>query len=145
EQVYEPLIRTTPTGEFEPGLATDWALVDDGAAFELTLREGVTFQDGAPFDADAVVANLEQTMESGGNLAVELEVVDSITAVDDHTVRLELNGPGGHLPGVLAFCAGMMISPDALDDDLQTNPVGAGPFVLEDITETAATFSRWDG
>src|SRR5690606_20798582 len=59
EQVYEPLLRTAPNGEVEPGLAIEWGLVDDGAAFELTLRQGVTFQDDEPFDADAVAANLE--------------------------------------------------------------------------------------
>lgn len=145
EQVYEPLIRTTLDGDHAPGLATEWGLVDDGAAFELTLREDVTFQDGEPFDADAVVANLEAAAADGSNLASDLDVVESIEAVDDSSVRLELSGEGGHLPGVLAGYAGMMISPAAMDDDLQTDPVGAGPFLFTGTTETSVSFERWDG
>ena len=145
EQVYEPLIRTTPDGDYEPGLALEWGLVDDGAAFELTLREGVTFQDGEPFDADAVVANLEAAAAEGSNLATDLSVVEGVEAVDPTTVRITLNGPGGHMAGVLAGYPGMMVSPAAFESDLQTNPVGAGPFTLVDITENAVTFEKWDG
>ena len=145
EQIYEPLIRTTPDGDYEPGLALEWALVDDGAAFELTLREGVTFQDGEPFDADAVVANIEGARAEGSNLAGELAVVDAAVAVDEHIVRLELNGPGGHMTGILAGYPGMMISPAAFDTDLQTSPVGAGPFTLVDANDTSVVLEAWDG
>ncbi|MET0458826.1 MAG: ABC transporter substrate-binding protein [Ilumatobacteraceae bacterium] len=43
----------------EPDLATEWEFTDD-LTFEVTLRDDVTFSDGTPFDADAVVANLER-------------------------------------------------------------------------------------
>lgn len=145
EQIYDPLLHTTLDGDFDAGLAVEWGLVDDGTAFELTLREGVTFQDGEPFDADAVVANLESARAEGSNLAADLDVVESVEALDPTHVRIELNGPGGHLAAVLAGYAGMMISPAALDTDIRTNPVGAGPFVMTDITESSVTFERWDG
>lgn len=144
EQVYEPLVRTTPEGEFIPGLALEWGLVDDGNAFELVLREDVTFQDGEPFNAEAVVANLELGLEEGSNFTGDLEVVESVEVVDDYTVWLRLNGPGGHLAGVLAGYPGLMISPAALDRDLRLEPVGAGPFTLDSVTETLVTFERWD-
>src|SRR5690606_40550642 len=68
-----------------PGLATEWGLVDDGAAFELTLRDDVTFQDGEPVDAAAVVANLEAAAADGSNLASDLDVVASVEAVDERS------------------------------------------------------------
>lgn len=145
EQVYEPLIRTAPDGTYEPGLATDWGLTDDGSAFMLTLREGVTFQDGEPFNAEAVVANLSAAAAEGSNLASDLGVVESVEAVDDLTVQINLDGPGGHMQGILAGYPGMMVSPAAFDTDLQTNPVGAGPFTLVDIGQTSVTFEAWDG
>lgn len=49
------------------------------------------------------------------------------------------------MQGVLAGYPGMMVSPAAFDSDLQTNPVGAGPFTLVDSGETSVTFEAWDG
>lgn len=145
EQVYEPLIRTTVNGDHQPGLALEWGLVDDGTAFELTLREGVTFHDGTPFDAAAVAANLEAAVAEGSNLAADLDVVEAVEIVDDYHVRLELNGPGGHLVGILAGYPGMMVSPEAFDTDVQNHPVGAGPFVVTEQTERSLVLERWDG
>ena len=57
--VCEPLVRYRADGTRpQAALATTWASVD-GRLWTFTLREGVRFHDGAPLDADAVVANLE--------------------------------------------------------------------------------------
>src|SRR5262249_56879179 len=48
-----------------PALATSWATLD-GRDWTLTLRPGVRFHDGQPFDADAVVANLERLRQVRG-------------------------------------------------------------------------------
>ncbi len=58
---------------------------------ELKLRKGVTFHDGAPFDAAAVVANIErgQTME-GSTVVAALKSITGTDIVDEHTVRLRL-------------------------------------------------------
>ena len=64
--VYDRLVHVGPDGSTQPGLATDWSFSDDGLTLTMHLREGVTFQDGTPFDADAVKANIErgQTLET---------------------------------------------------------------------------------
>ena len=60
-QIFETLVSTEPGGtELAPGLATEWTQSDDGLNYTFTLAEGVTFSNGEPFDAAAVVANFER-------------------------------------------------------------------------------------
>lgn len=131
--VYDRLTYINENGEVEPMLAESWELAEDGSSFTLTLRPGVTFSDGAELDASAVKANLDRGLtEARSSAFKELgAVVESVEVVDDLTVRLALEGPGGALPFLLGDRAGIVVSPDALDNpDLDQNPVGAGAFVL---------------
>jgi peptide/nickel transport system substrate-binding protein len=60
-QIYETLIQQAPgTTELEPGLATEWESDEAGTAWTFTLREGVNFHDGTPFNAEAVCANFDR-------------------------------------------------------------------------------------
>ena len=144
--VYDSLTDRTPAGKVGPGLATEWKFSEDGKTFDLTLREGVTFQDGEKFDAAAVKANIESAQQPGATRAGELEAIESIEIVDDLHVRLHLSHPATQLIGVLAGEAGMMISPTALDDpDLATQPVGAGPYELTKFNQGEMEYTAWDG
>ena len=58
--VCDKLIDTDPNNQFIPQLATSWAWSPDNLALTLTLRDGVKFQDGEPFDAEAARFNLER-------------------------------------------------------------------------------------
>ena len=127
---YDRLVHTDADGQPVPGLATEWAFTADGLALDLTLREGVTFHDGTPFDAAAVQANIERakTVE-GSAVAPELATVESAEVTGPHSVRLHLSAPNAALPLVLSDRAGAMVSPVAFDDpELDQNPVGAGMF-----------------
>ena len=127
---YDRLIHQNSAGEAVPGLAESWSFSDDGMVLELQLREGVTFHDGTPFDAEAVRANIEraQTVE-GSAVASELSTITSVEVVDEHAVRLQLTAPNAALPLILSDRAGAMISPAAFDDpELDRQPVGAGMF-----------------
>ncbi|MFC5749553.1 ABC transporter substrate-binding protein [Actinomadura rugatobispora] len=144
--VYDALIKIGESGEFEPGLATAWKLSDDGLTFDLTLRAGVRFQDGAALDAAAVKASLEHGKQPKSTVAGDLEVVRAVEVVDPLHVRLRLAGPGGHLLGVLAGEAGMIISPRAVNSpDLAKRPVGAGPYRIASYTMRQVTYEKWDG
>ena len=62
--VTEPLIERNPTsGELEPKLATEWKATTD-TEWTLKLREGVTFQDGTPFNAEAAAFTIERAVNS---------------------------------------------------------------------------------
>ncbi|MEZ0492979.1 ABC transporter substrate-binding protein [Kineococcus sp. TBRC 1896] len=60
-QIFEGLVATEPgTTDLAPSLATQWEASDDGLTYTFTLQDGVTFSNGVPFDAAAVVANFER-------------------------------------------------------------------------------------
>lgn len=144
--VFDSLIKRTADGSLEPGLATEWKLAEDGTSFELTLREGVTFQDGTPLDAEAVKANILSAKEPGNARALNLSMVNDVTVVDPTHVRLELSGPAGQLEGVLASEAGMMMSPASLADAAAaTTPIGAGPYRVAQYSQDEIRYVAWDG
>ena len=61
EQIFETLVMLKPgTTDVEPGLAESWEASDDGTAWTFHLRQGVKFQDGTDFNADAVCFNFDR-------------------------------------------------------------------------------------
>ena len=149
--VYDRLIGQDPAGELIPQLATEWEF-SAPTTFEMTLREGVEFQDGTAFDGEAVKANIEraQTIDDGaGPWAGALSVVKAVKVVDPTHVTFELSGPAASLPATLSDAAGAMISPTAFETDLNQKPVGAGMYEVEKWTDdgsaTLQAFSDyWD-
>lgn len=123
-------------GEPTPELATKWTTSDDGRTLTFTLRDDVTFTDGTPFDAAAVVANIEHvqdpaTASSTGYLA--LQSITKATVTDDHTVTLSLSRPDSALLESFSQPWVGMESPKALERKQATNcesPVGTGPFAV---------------
>ena len=58
--VWEPMISADNDGNLQPCLAVSWESNEDATEWTFHLREGVTFHDGEPFNADAVLANLDR-------------------------------------------------------------------------------------
>ena len=136
--VYEPLVRLDEKGNPGPGLAEAWEYNADLTVFTLKLRQGVTFHDGVKFDAAAVARNLARSRALGGKAgASTVETMNQIATVEtegDHIVRLRLTAPSGQMPYLLGFQAGMMMSPDGLDEKVfgaNVRPVGAGPYRIK--------------
>lgn len=126
--IYDTLISYTEGLEAEPGLAESWEQPSP-TELVLKLREGVTFHDGEPLNAEAVVYNFERAVGEGSNIQADLAAVESATAVDEYTVSYKLKYADASLLLVLADRAGMMVSPKAAEaagGDLSTKPVGAG-------------------
>lgn len=128
--VFDTLLVKDASGSFAPGLATEWTVADDGSTVTLTLREGVTFHDGEPFDAAAVVANLERSRTADTSvLKGELARVTDVRAVDSRTVEIALDGGVGAFLGSLTGRVGMMASPSKMtQESFANNPVGTGPW-----------------
>jgi peptide/nickel transport system substrate-binding protein len=144
--IIERLLREDAEGNLQPYLATDWTFADDGSYLELTLRDDVVFQDGTPFNADVVVANINKAKE-GTLTSAWLTDVTGAEAVDEYTVRLMVApGTGAELPRVLSINAGAMVALASLDSpDIATNPIGSGPFRLVSFEPgNGGVFERWD-
>ena len=139
--VCETLVRYSPDGtRAEPALATTWA-TRDARRWTFTLREGVKFHDGTPFDADAVLANLERI----GRLRAFPGVADR---VGTHVVSITLDRANAALLATLSQPFYAMQSPRAMARG-DRFPVGTGPFrvasVRPDGVHLEAHTGYWHG
>jgi peptide/nickel transport system substrate-binding protein len=135
---------------YVPQLATGWSWSADGLALTMTLRPGVLFHDGEPFDAEAVRFNFERNKTASySRRQAELKPVAAVNVVDAHTVRIELSEPYAPLMAQLADRAGMMVSPKAarqLGEKLAAHPVCAGPYkFVEWVAQDRIVFERFPG
>lgn len=128
----DKLVDITPDLEFVPQLATEWSWSDDGLQLTMQLREDATFHDGTPFNAEAVVANIDRSQNlPESRRQSELASVEGVEATGEYEVVFTLNNPDATLLAQLSDRAGMMISPTAAEElglDLANNPVCSGPY-----------------
>jgi peptide/nickel transport system substrate-binding protein len=144
------LIDRDDQGHYIPGLAESWSQIDD-LTWEFHLRHGVSFQDGTPFNAEAVKFNLDRLTSPDvlGHAQLPTSVsLDHTDAVDDYTVRIYTK----------KYAATMLVelynlgigSPtwfqnNALDT-LAKHPLGAGPYkFVEWVKDDHLTLQTWDG
>ncbi len=142
--MYEPLLYATPEGsaeDFTPALATDWSVSDDGLTWTFHLREGVTFHDGEPFNAEAAKASIDAARERAGASWIWWPVTE-VNAVDEYTLDIVLSTPAAIDLIAASTYAAWMVSPKALaaaaEDEsfFETagQSFGTGPYMLEDYT-----------
>ncbi|HET7339498.1 MAG TPA: ABC transporter substrate-binding protein, partial [Candidatus Dormibacteraeota bacterium] len=81
--LYDSLFTIDPSLKIQPGLVTQWD-TSDPKNFKFTLRSGVKYQDGTPFNGASVKANIERYKTTTGSLRKsDLKSVDSVEVVDD--------------------------------------------------------------
>lgn len=133
--VWDGLVYRDPeTGEYVGNLATSWAWVDD-ITLEFKLREGVTFHNGEPFNADDVVFTMNYVADPANGVNPQRNVawIKGAEKVDDFTVRILLDEP---FPAALEFLSGpVVIYPDQYFAEagaagMATAPIGTGPYKL---------------
>lgn len=131
ELVYDSLLGLDPDLTVVPSLAEEWSFSDDGLALTLTLREGVSFHDGSPFDSEDVVASLERILdeETGAVARSNVLGIVGITAPDAGTVVLELANRDASILASLADVNLAMLSSDAIAaGTVDREPNGTGAF-----------------
>jgi peptide/nickel transport system substrate-binding protein len=131
---FDRLFSVGDDGKYKPGLALSWDTSADGKAITFKLRQGITFHDGTPFNAQAVKSNLDNLIPPNATI---LSGITSVDVVDDYTVKLNLSSYNNLiLYHFAANPATWMYSPEAVKkngaDWATTHPVGTGPFVLKD-------------
>lgn len=147
---YDTLVARNADGEYAGVLVDSYEPNDDFTEWTFHVREGVTFHDGTPLDAAAVVYNLQ---EHASSLLTATAVADfgrnadgsfAIEATDEMTFTIK-TGKGGDLsqprpwatlPAFLAGQLGYIASPTWLEavkagTATETEAVGTGPFILE--------------
>jgi peptide/nickel transport system substrate-binding protein len=153
--VGEFLIQSEPDLTLRPALAERWKPNKDGSVWTFVLREGVTFNDGRPMTADDVAATYNRLSDpDGGSIALSalggVLGKDSAVAVDDRTVRFELEAPNGNFPYIASSDTySAIILPADYKGDFEKTFPGTGRMVMERYDPaTGATFVRneqyWD-
>ncbi len=132
DNIYEALMARTPAGELVPGLAAEPPVQTGPLTWRFRLRPGVTFHNGEPFTADAVVASLTRVIDPANNSEqmAYFGTIKGAEKVDDLTVDILTSGPDPILPSRMYWMK--MIAPGhARDGDLAAKPVGTGAYMLD--------------
>ena len=119
-----------------PGLAESWESSEDGTTLTLHLRDGVTFQDGAPLTSADVKASLDAILDEA-TAAVARSTLGSVTAVDapdPDTVVLTLSGPDAGILAGLSTVNMAILPAGATEAALAEQPNGTGPFAYSSRT-----------
>lgn len=112
-------------------LATGYEANDDATEYILTLREGVSFTDGTPWNADAAKANLDRMADQSLGLKRNglFEMIDTTEVVDEYTIKINLKYSFGAFINTLAHPAGAMICPAVISaGTCASEPVGTGQY-----------------
>ena len=150
--IYDVLTAVDENFEPQPQMA-EWEVSDDGLTYTFTLRDGLTFHDGAPVTGADVVASLKRwgVKDSGGQFI--FDVTESLEAPDDGTVVWTLTEPFAPLLEVISKQSAVppFIMParvaETSPDETITEYVGSGPFVFnEDEYEpgVSVTYEKFD-
>lgn len=143
--VYSGLLKATPRGDYVPDLAENYSISDDGRTYTFTIRPDATFHDGEPVLADDVVFTVEKTQDAFLKSPVEANWNGvTVSKVDDRTVEFTLKQ--AYTPFIENLTLGILPKhrwQDISDDefpfsDLNTSPVGSGPFRVSSITRTSS-------
>jgi peptide/nickel transport system substrate-binding protein len=146
--VLEGLTKINVDGSVSPLLAESWSVTPDGKTYTFKLRKGIKFQDGEPFDAEAVKFSFMRAKAEGSTNKAKKAVFDNISSVatpDAHTVILVLNNADGTLPFRLGENTAVILSAKSAATTA-TKPVGTGPYTFDSWQKgQAVTLAKWPG
>ena len=138
-QIYESLLRYDDKLEPMPGLAASWTVNDAATVYTFTLKQGVQWHDGKPFNAHDVVFSVDQFLrKTHARLRAGLAFVDSIKALDEHTVEFRLPRPFGPFLGLFEVGTMPMVprhiyeGTDYLNNPANNTPIGTGPYKFKE-------------
>ena len=134
--VFDGLTARDASANILPALATEWGFLGDGSSWQFKLREGVTFHNGDPFNAEAVKFTIDRAInpDTKSTTSAQTATIAGVDVVDASTVVVRTKQPDIMIPNRLGELYGGMLSPahTAATDaaTLATKPNGTGPFML---------------
>ncbi len=129
--IQSTLLKMTRDMDYENDLATSWEANSDYTQYTVKLRDDVKFTDNTTLDANDVVFTYQEAQKSGASL--DLSSMENVTAVDNQTVKFELNRPDSTFVDKFAYI-GIVPSDSYNNETYGANPIGSGPF----------KFVQWD-
>lgn len=148
QNVVETLTQIDPSdGSITPRLATAWEQVDD-LTWRFTLRDGVSFHDGASFNADSVKHTIDRMMDTSIDCEIRTKFFGStaleVTPVDEHTVDIKTDAPSPILPTIMGTV--VIVSPNTAMGEYTRSPVGTGPYTFDEWdVGNSISLTRFDG
>lgn len=151
--IYETLLRfNLLDGSLQPGLGTELQEVD-ATTLVVPLQDGTAWQDGSELTAEDVVFTFELAKDNSLNYTNVWEYLETVTATDPRTVEFKAKSDPLNLLPIRNALATVVILPKAIwskfdSDKLQTEtnlePVGSGPFQLDNADQTQINLVRYD-
>src|SRR3954468_18351328 len=144
--IFETLTKINPDGSVTPLLAESWEVSPDLTTYTFKLRKGVKFQNGEPFNAQAVKFSFDR---AGGEKSTNKDKRTfanlSTQAVDEHTVVILTKEIDPDFPFLLGQATAIIVEPKSAETNA-TKPVGTGPYKLENwVKGSSITLTKWDG
>jgi len=118
-----------------PLLAESYTFNEAATQFTFKLRKGITFHDGAPFNAEAVRVNIARMMTGKYKRSSLMKPVKELKVIDDYTVQFNLKEPFGAFVNAIAHPGSLIQSPKAIakyGDDVSKHPVGTGAYMFDE-------------
>lgn len=149
--IFDGLVFRTPTLKIQPGLATSWRW-QDNTHLIMTLRQKVQFQDGEPFNANAVVFTFDRLIGPEGQKGPEYanyNAIEKVQALGPYKVEFTLSHPDPTFITKLAGYGAMIVPPKYIQKHgstyFGTHPIGTGPFkVVKYVKGSEVVLSRFD-
>jgi peptide/nickel transport system substrate-binding protein len=148
---FDTLIWPDETGNFTGLLAKSWERSEDGLEWTFHLRDGVTWHDGEAFTANDVAFTFDYirgkaSISPIGSGWYNTGIIESVEALDDHTVRITLKQP--YAPFMQQVAAVIPIMPEHIWKDVsdpskymeKDAAIGTGPFILEDYDKNQQSY-----
>jgi peptide/nickel transport system substrate-binding protein len=145
--VFETLTKINSDGSVSPLLAEKWEVSPDLKSYTFTLRKGVKFQNGEPFNAQAVKFSFERAAgeKSTNKDKRTFSSMESVAAIDEHTVVILNKELDPDFLFLMGQATAIMVEPKSVDTNA-TKPVGTGPYKLDVWNKgSSVVLSKWDG
>ena len=145
--IFETLTKINNDGTVSPLLAEKWEVSPDLKTYTFTLRKGVKFQNGEPFNANAVRFSFER---AGGDKSTNKDkrtfaMMDRVAVIDDYTVVILNKQLDPDFLFLMGQATAIIVEPKSVDSNA-TKPVGTGPYQLSAWAKgSSVTLTKWDG
>ncbi len=142
--VFEGLVKPDSSGDLKPAVASEYVIDNEGKTYTFTLRDGITFHNGAPVTADDVIASIKRCADTtdGDPLVAAFSNIADVTKTDDKTVVITLKEPDTDF---LCNMTTAILPADNIDNTA-TNPIGTGPYMyVSRSPQENIVLKRYDG